>query len=616
MSDSVSTADLAQRATEIIAFNRDFVLQSINSLQANFREVLIREFFVIMGFLLYISFLVLSLIVYSPSYNGCIAYAGTAVQGTVIILHTVFISILVMYCFRSSMSADMGELHDFLAPKVLVFIVLGFFFVYGYLFFKCQDPTCTKDSPCESPDAATLYNSQVTAYVDLSQEISDLFTFYDQSTTLRRASVSSCSNFYNAAYRTAKDMGAANYTCSGANKTTSCIDDPDPNKGAPILSEFYIMTSNKTCVVNHQYDYYVSTRMIELALTNGARCLDFDLFPLTLAKTTIPIVTIALDAGNRNMQHNYVTFQQCLRVIVQNYYTVKSSDVPKEDPLFLHLNLHPGMSNNCMDQIAILLRYYFTEYSPNKLLGPEFNYRRINLGRVPICRLFGKVVILVRQVGYPDNYKKLTVGMQEVTNALAGVSIKDKDWLDIKNATNKEEFANFNRRHLTFVRANMHPYSGLSTEATTSSSSSIAASDSASALILNKMTINNDPAIPIHIGCQFVGMNFQIVDENLMRYLGFFERSSFILKPRVMRRKDLQYTEAIDGKYGRREGVSCDSESSDTNSAQMNDTFCKSVSSSSVVDAKSEDLKKSHETSKSNLDNTIKNPVFYKPGSG
>jgi hypothetical protein len=50
-------------------------------------------------------------------------------------------------------------------------------------------------------------------------------------------------------------------------KTLFCNENIDPNIGAPILSEFYIMSANNVCAITNQHNSYMSDRMIDILLT-------------------------------------------------------------------------------------------------------------------------------------------------------------------------------------------------------------------------------------------------------------------------------------------------------------------------------------------------------------
>ena len=87
----------------------------------------------------------------------------------------------------------------------------------------------------------------------------------------------------------------------------------------PTLGQFYVMSSSRTCVVGNQYDGYMSAAMIRVALRGGARCLDFDLCNYGHGKNAFPIVTVPRDRDNYNMQHNFVRFEDALKMRIAAY---------------------------------------------------------------------------------------------------------------------------------------------------------------------------------------------------------------------------------------------------------------------------------------------------------
>jgi hypothetical protein len=618
---------VSEIADQLVVYNKELIYDLVNKISAGYREFLFREFPVVLGCCFYFSFLVLSLIVYPPSYTACASLSGDQIYFSLVTLHSLFLCILFLYGFQDWLPGSINDFASFVSPNILIVVVVAFFLIYGYLYFKCADPLCSSTHPCTSIDEVTSYNKEVNRQVDILPIITELQNWYRNEVQPQRAKISTCSNLYNASYRTQKNMGADS-TCNplvpGAK--LECVVNPDPAKGAPILSEFYVMTSNKTCVVRYQYDFYVSTRMIEIALNAGARCLDFDICPLNFNKNSPPIVTVMRDSDNTNMHHNYVTVQDVLKTVIQTWFPGSNLATEEkngqQDPLFLHFNIHPTVTKQTCDQLATLIRFYFTEYTANKLLGPEYNYKKSNVATAPICHLYGKVIIMIRVMRLDQDLSSFSTALSEVANLVAGVNYKDKEWVEVKGALNKDEFRDFNRRHITYVRNSPHPYSNLSTETLgksnqnfigSASSSTGATSDDVTALLMNKYSINNDPSIVIPIGCQFVAMNFQVVDEQMKKLLGFFEKSSYIMKPLSLRRKNFLYTEPVQGLYGTIEAQSCDSDYTDSNTDLQNSTYCSSRQSEVAIEAKKNDLNTSKEIITEHANDIAARSVFYSP---
>lgn len=611
--------------------NMEEILLQINEMTLVYREFMMKEFFIVIGLALYISFLVMSLYYYSPNYFACLGYYPMFYNLFLICCHALLVILVLIHLLQNNFSVESKAIYTYFGPKLFILVFLCMFFSYAYLYFKCNDTLCSKQDKC-SIEKMTEFNTKINEQVSGMKQIRQISSFYEKLNNDLpeggKTNIARCSNFYDNSYlQTINDDDETQ--CSNADfDSKKCMIGTDPSKSAPILSEFFIMSSNKTCVVKDQFDSYVSSKMIEIALKAGYRCLDFDLYPISHAKDAFPIVTVSQNRLNHNMQHNYVTWQDCCKTIVDSYFIDKSRrDISLSEPLFLHLNIHPQCTQMTQDQIALLIKYYFTEYGRNVLLdSSDYNYRqRKNFGETNICELFGKVIIMVRLVGSETKEQtKLSTAMKEVTNILNGSNIKDKEWKDIKSVLNVKNFQTFTKRHLVYCRSSMFPYSKLSIEQHKKKKDEIENAqelqiersaefiDNVGLLLINKATINNNPNIPVQLGCQFIAMNISRFDDDLMKYLSFFKYASYVLKPKELRRKPILYTKPIESRYsGTIPGVSCTTETSDLNTKEVNQATCKSQESQEAMRIKSNDLKKSYNKNISKIKNIQKQPVFY-----
>jgi len=528
--------------------------------------------FIVIGVMLYISFLVLSTVFYYPSYYACMIRCGTLWSLANASAQGIFFVFLVFYVIRQFMDSP-GEATSELAtyidsfdkqlPFTLGICVTYLIVSYGILFFQCMDPI-----ECDGCSAAkqTVFNSIITTQVNRTNPIiKELKAFYNalQKQT-PRAHIAVCQNYYNDGYLNSIVGGqnpkqCAPYTSKTDGTPPTCVaadfisnmesaDNSLYNKvtgdtvGAPMLSQFYIMTSCRTCVVQNQYDGYMSPVMITIALNGGARCLDFDITNYSYAVKSFPIVTNSRDYDKKNLQHNFVLFEDVMKTISRDWLQSKSATV-KQDPLFLKLNFHAGATKDCMDQVAYLLQYYLNEQYGQHLLPTQLNYTNVDkfggLGILPICAFFGKIVIMVYTPCASAMPSTLLGGM---TNALvtqdttAGSSSEVFQILQSKVVKNKNvgqrlDLVEMNRKQLSYVETSFHPYTLVGHQ---TCNQTTAVNDSITALLLNKMTINNDPLPAFATGCQFVAMNFQDISQYLKTYLKVFRYSSFILKPQSL----------------------------------------------------------------------------------
>lgn len=557
------------------------IYTTVQAITENYSKGLRKHIMIILGVMLYISSVIMATVYYSPSYYACLAKNGMMWSIANSIVHAFFMVFLLFYVFRSFLAPSEdgsvsypegtnGEIREFaeafskLVPYGLGLCILFLVVSYGILFFSCRNPI-----HCEgcSPSKQTAFTDLVTKQVNRTNPmIEKLYKFYEENMGNRHP-IASCTNYYSGEYKT-MDTGGINTTCGNdLNATPMCVTggliEPtttDPLKGTtssdpgPMLNQFYIMTSCRTCVVGNQYDGYMSAAMIRVALKAGARCLDFDLCNYGHGKNAFPIVTVPRDRDNYNLQHNFVRFEDVLKTIVDEWINNWPHGAIPRDPLFLHLTLRRGLTKNCMDQIAYLLQYYLNEQqSPGFLLPPKYHYQQtilstLSLGHMNLCTLFNKIVILVNAPTHAPS--PLLDGL---INALSGKSMHAnidttdpdygyqemewKNWVDIE----KDKLLDRSRLSLIYVDTSFHPYSSVSEKLLDGEgglsgdlNAKYPNSDAFNTLLMYKQTINNDPTHALYSGCQFIAMNLQNLDADLKLYLSVFKRTSFVLKPKAM----------------------------------------------------------------------------------
>ena len=344
--------------------------------------------FIVLGVMMYISFLVMSTVFYYPSYYACMIKCGTLWTLANAIVQGIFFVFLVLYIIRQFMetgdqiSAELASYIDSFdkqLPFTLGICVIYLVVSYGIIFFQSMDPI-----QCDNCSAAkqTAFNTLITTQVNRTNpKIKELQAFYNEiQKEFTRVQISKCQNYYNDGYKSstsnntpgkpcAMTQDPSTFKCIAADFVTNLYSDDvsvqslekqvkslGQNGGGPLLSQFYIMTSGRTCVVDNQYDGYMSPIMIKIALQAGARCLDFDITNYSYSKTSFPIVTNSRDYDKKNLQHNFVLFEDVLKTISENW--LQPHTTSPNDPLFLKLNFHLGSTKDCMDQVAYLLQYY------------------------------------------------------------------------------------------------------------------------------------------------------------------------------------------------------------------------------------------------------------------
>ena len=508
---------------------------------------------VVLGIMIYISYIVLANVFYFPNYRACMERGGTLWSLANAIVHAFFMVCLLGYIARQFVDTKAVsdatlkiylETFDNYIVQIVGLCVLFLLISYGLLFRRCMNPIACKGC---SPAQQTIFNAHVTAQVNRGTPLlRELQQFYRDNMQSGRTRISTCTNYYNSSFRDKGD--GAGPTCAVTEgdmpvcqASAYVTNSKDAVQTGPLLSQFFIMTSGCTCVVGNHYDAYMSPVMIKIALDAGARCLDFNITSYSYSKKSFPIVTISRDYDKRNMQHNFVLFEDAMKTLSREWLKNQSGSA-KRDPLFIRLTLNAGTTKECMDEIAYLLQYYLNEQHGNHLMPMQWNYKSVDsgggLGIYPLCAFFDKIVIMIHSPHRSLSDSPLLDGMVNIYSGKGyhkDTACEMVEWKNIKHDNPKERMEK-NRLHLTYVETSFHPYSlvGNKQPPDSATKKKVVLDDSLFSLLLNNESINNSAMPPFISGCQFIAMNLQNLDDDLKLYLSVFEKSSFVLKPRSM----------------------------------------------------------------------------------
>ena len=236
-----------------------------------------------------------------------------------------------------------------------------------------------------------------------------------------------------------------------------------------------------------------------------------------------PVVAVSsIDQIGVKQSYNFLNAAEVFSEI--NKYAFNGNTIPKidvsskdesqrfcpnpSDPLFLHFRLKTN-NVNVVNQLASIIAQTFE----SKLLPIEFmrESNGKNMTRTPIKDLVdtinGKVIIMVEKNsntgGMPILYQ--SANMWELTNITTNsVFIHEKRFTEIKNTNAPKEIIEYNRQNMTIVLPD-----------------------------LNENNTNYIYIVPRMLGCQFIAMNFQNNDQNLISYNNFFDnmKSAFVPRP-------------------------------------------------------------------------------------
>ena len=285
------------------------------------------------------------------------------------------------------------------------------------------------------------------------------------------------------------------------------------NEYKNLIKNYYIKTAYNACCGDGYKNNFVNICALEKCIDVGARCLDFEIY----SYNGEPIVA-ASTANNNSIKetYNYISFFELLTVL--NNRSFDSNTSCGNDPMFLHFRI---MSENKV--IYDKMGEYIEKYLKNNLVDiKSYNYKNTDqdsflLSHIADKKFHKKFIIMVHTIHVPilDNSKLAKyVHVRSGSNALKCIRYEQVVAAGINNPLMIDD----SHRNLTIVLPN-----------------------------IDNTLENHDPLLPLNNGCQFVGMKFQNIDNNLLGYYKMFKEKggfSFVLKPNNLR-KDIIPAEPI-----------------------------------------------------------------------
>jgi hypothetical protein len=347
------------------------------------------------------------------------------------------------------------------------------------------------------------------------------------------------------------------------------------------MAEFYVNSSHLPFLTGFkQYDY-ASYDMFMKSIQYGARYIELEIYNKEVKNDTVPVIS----SGNDKSQ-NSLDAMKCFGIIAKYAFSEKNINNYR-DPFFIFLDFKTTGNYRTLDKLYEIIMSTLR----HKLLDSSFNYERKNIATTDMCKLMDKVVIFsntdyenskikelinmstassyfrrIRHDQLPLNEElvrgsdqaevlitstKLSfnaniITIEDDTSFIdAGIDKRliikivgsnDNDtferMLPLKQVTNKQlvfdesiEFKSESRGPSVQLKAfnksyelkNLHNYN-----------------KNAITVVYSKydlLVMNYNPYDAWRLGCQFVAMNYQSIDDNLKINMKKFIDLSVILKP-------------------------------------------------------------------------------------
>jgi hypothetical protein len=301
------------------------------------------------------------------------------------------------------------------------------------------------------------------------------------------------------------------------------------------LSHFQIASAFNPCNSSRPVFDYTSTEVLKNILQAGARYLDVKIFNESFSENTHAVVSNGSKQGQWKLTLNNTSFDDFCKTIHEHAFNVSrkldnndSVGVNNfKDPLFIGLDLATGRNLVTLNKMAKTILKYFSD----RLLSREYRNISQNLADIKMKDLEGKIVFFSSD-GYEGSQ------LRELINATwdgPNATIEKIHYFDLLQIIDiPEEEANK-------VTDNTPDQNEQSTGIKnfiqkTANKLVIVVPDKEGELNIFKQQ-NYNPTHALNLGCQFVSLYYQSVDEYMNPYITKFKNYSVKLKPPDLRTK-------------------------------------------------------------------------------
>lgn len=265
------------------------------------------------------------------------------------------------------------------------------------------------------------------------------------------------------------------------------------------LKNCYVLSSYNSALNSNQMLTYVDSVLVKEILQCGARYIELNIFNDKYGDSASPIISNGYRVGEWKLTLNNVDFEEIIIVLKENAFKIldgQGSGVNNpDDPLFLALNLNTNNNIYCLNKMFDIIVKHFIDY----LLGPKFNYQQSNLANVTLNELKRKLVIISSD-GFQGSKLEEIINYSwemEHIKRLHGSYSQSNEY-------NRNDLIEYNRDNLSIIYPNNEG---------------------------DYFSYNYDPLDYFLSGCQFVSMNFHLIDNNLDDLITRFRNKAILAKP-------------------------------------------------------------------------------------
>lgn len=276
------------------------------------------------------------------------------------------------------------------------------------------------------------------------------------------------------------------------------------------LRDFYIKTAYNACCSGQFKNDYVDLCALKLPQIHGARALDFQIYSLK----NEPIVACSTSTSHNFKESiNHLTFNEVISK-VNELFVVDVDYGLRDSPLFLIFRLH-SRNRVIYDKMASSILEYMdsTRFERYNSSSNSYDDHSYHLMRKKMNQMSSKIIFVVVHSEQNNQYIENT-NLGKLVDFYGGDmgTMRTFRYSDLKHAQNKDLLKEQSKEKMMLCMPE-----------------------------LQNSSSNYNFLVPMSLGFQFVGMNFQQQDVDMVEYNSFFTTSygtgtntshvSFVKKP-------------------------------------------------------------------------------------
>jgi hypothetical protein len=298
------------------------------------------------------------------------------------------------------------------------------------------------------------------------------------------------------------------------------------NLGQKKLRDYYIASAYKPYVCYyHKYDY-CSLEVFRQVLCAGPRMIELEIFNDSFSVDVEPVVSSGTSDGEWQLAINSLPFPDVLKTIASTVFNQKYVDELNDDPFIIYLNLKNNKNVICLEKIS----KYLYEILGQFLLDIKYSYNS-NKGNskfndITLDNLIKKIVIF-SSPGFEGSPLEEVVNYSVASDYTLENNPEQYRILYLRNSTiveKAEDIEEFNNTtHYKVSKDNLKEYNkcGLTI---------VSPGVEDNGFFDGITPFNPEPTKSLESGCQFIMMNYQMIDTNMSNYTYIFKDSSFVEK--------------------------------------------------------------------------------------